>query len=43
MLVREGNKSLGRTNRRKVDNIKIDLKVVVLLDMDCVNFAPPRD
>jgi hypothetical protein len=45
LLVRksEGKRPLGRSRRRWVDNIKMDLVDVVLGDVDCIGVAQDRD
>jgi hypothetical protein len=39
----EGNKPLGRSRRRWVDNIKIDLRDIGWDDMDWIDLAEDRD
>jgi hypothetical protein len=38
----EGKRPLGRPTRRWVDNIKIDLRVIGLYDMDWIHLAHDR-
>jgi len=39
----EGNRPLGRTRRRREDNIKMDLQEVGCGDMDGIKLAMDRD
>jgi hypothetical protein len=39
----EGKRSLGRTRRRWVNNIKVDLRQIVLDGMDWIDLALDRD
>jgi hypothetical protein len=39
----EGKRPLGRTRRRWVDNIKMDLLEIVWGDVDWINLAQGRD
>jgi hypothetical protein len=45
ILVRksEGKRSLGRTRRRWVDNIKIDLREIKWVDMEWIDLAQDGD
>jgi hypothetical protein len=39
----EGKRPLGRTRRRWVDNIKMDLQEVGCAGMECIKLAQDRD
>jgi hypothetical protein len=39
----EGKRPLGRSRRRWLDNIKIDLKEIGWDDMDCIKLSQDRD
>jgi hypothetical protein len=39
----EGRRSLGRPRRRWEDNIKMDLREIVLGDVDWIHWAQDRD
>jgi hypothetical protein len=39
----EGNRSIGRHRCREDDNIKMDLKGMVLQGVDCISVAQKRD
>jgi hypothetical protein len=39
----EGKRPLGRTRRRWVDNMKLDLREIGWNGMDCIDLAQDRD
>jgi hypothetical protein len=39
----EGKRPLGRPRRRRVDNIKIDLREIGWNSMDCIDLVQDRD
>jgi hypothetical protein len=39
----EGNKPVGRSGRRREENIKMDLREIVWSGMDWINLAQDRD
>jgi hypothetical protein len=39
----EGKRPLGRPRRRWVDNIKMDLREIGSVGMDCIDLAQDRD
>jgi hypothetical protein len=40
---REGKRPLGRPRRRRVDNIKMNLREIGWDSMDCIDLAQDRD